>query len=292
MVEAIGDLPTILEEIDHTQFPEVEQVGKKDGCCIVDKKFAMEIVETTRRTKQSASITGKNNHMYGKTHSKETRAKISAALKGRFTGENHPSFGKTHSEESKAKMSEAVKKRMQDPEVRKRLSESGMGSKSSEETKRKISESLKGHRHTKSSRRKISEAMRSRIISEETRAKMSTAATGRALSEETRAKMSGENNHRWKGGISFEPYCILFNFDKKEEVRNRDERRCQLCGKSEILNGERLSVHHIDNSKTQGCSGEKWYLCALCRSCNAKSDTIEKEFLIVSNLNKIQGFKT
>ena len=31
------------------------------------------------------------------------------------------------------------------------------------------------------------------------------------------------------------------------------------CGKSEILNGERLTVHHIDADKMQGCNGKNYH---------------------------------
>jgi len=99
-----------------------------------------------------------------------------------------------------------------------------------------------------------------------------------------RAALIGKNSPHWQGGKSFEPYCSRFNEPFKEQIRNRDNRICVLCGKSEIQNGQRLSVHHIDADKMQGCNGKRWHLCALCRSCNSKSDTIEKEFLIVSNL--------
>ncbi|MBY8998935.1 MAG: hypothetical protein KGD60_14505 [Candidatus Thorarchaeota archaeon] len=174
-----------------------------------EKKEAMEIVDIAGRAKRSVSMSGKKNHMYDNTHSKESKAKISAAGTGR-------------------------------------------------------------------------------VVSEETRARLSIAGTGRVLSEETRAKMSGENNSRWKNGASFKPYCPLFNIDKKEEIRNRDERRCQLCGKSEILNGMKLDVHHINSEKMQGCNGIPWYLCALCRSCNSRADTLENEFLIVSNLSPVR----
>lgn len=97
-------------------------------------------------------------------------------------------------------------------------------------------------------------------------------------------KFEGINNPNWAGGTSFGKYCILFNNKKKEEIRNRDNRVCQLCGKGEILNGRRLAVHHIDGDKMQGCNGKSWILCALCNSCNSKRDTIEKEFLLISNL--------
>jgi len=63
---------------------------------------------------------GKKNHMYGKTHSEETKRKISEAaqnmsdetrrkLSEAKKGENHPMYGKTHSKETRRKMSEALK---------------------------------------------------------------------------------------------------------------------------------------------------------------------------------------
>lgn len=109
---------------------------------------------------------------------------------------------------------------------------------------------------------------------------------GRVCTEETRRKRSaafqGLSLDEWNGYTSFEPYCSLFNIELKEKIRNRDNRVCVLCGKSEILNGARLSVHHIDGDKMQGCNGKKWHLVALCKSCNSKSDTLEKEFLLVA----------
>lgn len=81
---------------------------------------------------------------------------------------------------------------------------------------------------------------------------------------------TGENAPNWKGGSSFLPYCRLFNNYLKEHVRNRWSRVCINCGKSEIENGRRLDVHHIDGNKMQGCDGYDWLLVPLCRSCNAK----------------------
>ena len=120
----------------------------------------------------------------------------------------------------------------------------------------------------------------------EVRAKLSAARKGKNLG------MIAEKHPRSIDGRSSEPYCSRFNFQLKEQIRNRDNRTGVLCGKAEIQNGERLSVHHIDASKTQGCNGEKWYLCALCRSCNTKPDTLQKEFLIVSNLTGIDSSRS
>lgn len=122
----------------------------------------------------------------------------------------------------------------------------------------------------------------------ETRLKMSKTRKGRKVSEEARRKQSASRRgipyDAWSGYSSFEPYCYLFNFEKKEEIRNRDNRVCQLCGKSEIENGRRLSVHHIDGDKLQGCNGKEWSLLSLCQACHNGNHNAEREFLIVANM--------
>ena len=155
----------------------------------------------------------------------------------------------------------------------------------SKEHRRKISESMKGLKRSKETRERMRIAQTGRIKSEETKVKISRSNMGRVLSVEFRKNMSGEGNQNWRGGTSFGKYCHLFNKERKEEIRNRDNRCCQLCGKSELMEGRRLSVHHINGDKMQGCDGKQWELVTLCNSCNTKKDTLEKEFLIVSNLN-------
>ena len=84
----------------------------------------------------------------------------------------------------------------------------------------------------------------------------------------------GKNNPNYNGGKSFEPYCEKFNERKKEEVREQYNRKCYICGKDEKENitktGKqyKLSVHHIDNDKEQGCNGKKWKLAPLCLHCH------------------------
>ena len=75
-----------------------------------------------------------------------------------------------------------------------------------------------------------------------------------------------ENHPNWKGGISFEPYCCKFNRILKEKIRNRDNRICQLCGKNELINGRKLTCHHIHYDKPN-CDPD---LISLCNSCNFK----------------------
>lgn len=82
---------------------------------------------------------------------------------------------------------------------------------------------------------------------------------------------SGKNNPSWLGGKSFEPYCPKFNNQKKEDVRNKYNRKCLVCGKDEKTNGRKLDVHHVDYDKDQGCDGKKWELVPLCKSCHSKT---------------------
>ena len=78
----------------------------------------------------------------------------------------------------------------------------------------------------------------------------------------------GKNAPTWEGGISFEPYGVEFNEDLKEVIRNRDRRKCQICDKTELEKGEKLSVHHIDYDKKNNELGN---LISLCRECHGKT---------------------
>jgi len=97
---------------------------------------------------------------------------------------------------------------------------------------------------------------------------------GREFTKEHKEKIGkankGENSPNWKGGISFEPYCLEFNKGLKEEIREKFGRVCFLCPKTEEENCQKLSVHHIDYNKKQGCNGIRWLLVPLCRACNSK----------------------
>ena len=222
------------------------------------------------RRNLSESRRGEKNHNYGRKFTPEMRRKMSEAALGRAPWNK----GKTG---------------IYSPETLEKMSLAKLGKPLSEETRRKLSEARRGRTFTEEHRHKISEAHYGKKLSEEHKRKISETHRGKKHSEDTRHKMSearrGELNSAWRGGISFEPYCPAFNDRLKESIRNRDNRTCVLCGASEIQNGQRLSVHHIDADKMQGCNGKNWYLCALCRSCNTRPDTVEKEFLIVSNLN-------
>jgi len=79
-------------------------------------------------------------------------------------------------------------------------------------------------------------------------------------------RMKGDKHPNWQGGISFTPYCSKFNKKIKEEIRNRDNNTCQLCGKTKKQEGYNLTVHHIHYDK-ENCEPN---LITLCKSCNSK----------------------
>jgi hypothetical protein len=84
----------------------------------------------------------------------------------------------------------------------------------------------------------------------------------------------GDKNRRWKGGISFEPYCVKFNNAFKDYIRAKFGYRCFLCPTTQAENGNKLSVHHVNYNKDCGGDGDKTCnFVPLCRSCHTKTNT-------------------
>jgi len=106
---------------------------------------------------------------------------------------------------------------------------------------------------------------------------------GKKLSKNVNAKRckscasQGKYHPCWKGGISFLPYCEKFNDDLKERVREFFDRKCYICGKSEIENNKRLSVHHVNYDKMICCNDMKPLFVPLCHSCHMKTN-FNREF--------------
>ena len=122
-----------------------------------------------------------------------------------------------------------------------------------------------------------------RIGREESNQKISKTLMGHDCSEERRHKMSinhlgintGEKHPNWLGGKSFEKYGRKFNKYLKEEVRERDQHRCQECFRHQDelydKNGKKYSliVHHIDYNKKNNLLDN---LISLCRSCHCQTN--------------------
>jgi len=79
----------------------------------------------------------------------------------------------------------------------------------------------------------------------------------------------GIKNPNWNNGSSFEPYGLEFNEDLKEVIRNRDRRKCQICGKTELENRKKLPIHHIDYNKK---NNDPKNLISVCKSCHGKTN--------------------
>ena len=73
-------------------------------------------------------------------------------------------------------------------------------------------------------------------------------------------------------GISYLPYCSLFNGKFKEKIRNEFGRQCFICGKSEDQNDRRLDVHHVNYDKNCLCDDSECYFVPLCNTCHLKTN--------------------
>jgi hypothetical protein len=200
----------------------------------------------------------------GTHHSEKTRKKISEAQKG-----------KTISEVAKRKMSKSKKGKTRKPFT--------------EETKRKMSEAQKGKNlgktHTEATKKKMSEAQKGRPPTnkgrphtKETKRKISEAQKGKTISEVAKRKQSATRQSipydEWESYACEKKYCPKFNEACKESNREKHGRRCFMCNKTEKANGQKLSVHHVDMDKAQGCKSN-WKLIPLCKHCHATAHNDE-----------------
>lgn len=140
------------------------------------------------------------------------------------------------------------------------------------------------------------------LLTEETKSKIHTGKRGNICfyghkwTEEAKALISvankGENNGNWKGGISFEPYCIKFDEEYKSYVRNLFGNECFLCSKTEPDNGRKLSVHHVNYNKDCGCDETKCLCVPLCIRCHVKTNTNRDfwQYLIIEMLKPLEAW--
>jgi len=170
-------------------------------------------------------------------------------------GENNPMFGKHHSEETRQKIGKKSSEKRHTEKTKQKMRENNLGE----------NNPMFGRTGKKSPRFGIKGELHPSF--------------GTHPSEETLEKLRGkfgDKNPNWKNGASFGKYCPKFNNKKKEEIRNEFDRKCFLCGKEEKDNitksgkVRKLSVHHIDADKEQGCNGKPFKLIPLCLKCHGK----------------------
>jgi hypothetical protein len=87
---------------------------------------------------------------------------------------------------------------------------------------------------------------------------------------EFRKAHSGENTSNWQGGISSNPYSQEFNNKLREQIRQRDNYKCQMCFIPQDELDRKLAIHHIDYDK-ENCSPDN--LISLCSTCHAKTSS-------------------
>jgi len=162
----------------------------------------------------------------------------------------HSQRGATMTEEHKSKLRKVWIGRKHTEESKKKMSNSAIGRKLSEEHKEKISKSLQGHHGYWK---------------------------GKKHSEEYKLKMSlshrGEKGSGWKGGISILPYSKEWTRRLKDEIRERDDRKC--CNPECQGGSNLLDVHHINYDK-ENCDPSN--LICLCRSCHTQSTAGDREY--------------
>lgn len=89
------------------------------------------------------------------------------------------------------------------------------------------------------------------------------------------ANIHGENHWNWKGGSrDYPPGWAEF---LREEIRERDGRKCVVCGRDETENRRKLHVHHIDYDKNNLSPVN---LISLCNSCHPRTNFRRDEWRI------------
>lgn len=243
------------------------KTGKKSYCCHdnVSKCPAIRKINSE-----------KSKLIVGWKHTEETKEKI-----------RQGNLGKVISEETRAKMkkpkSEEHKAKLRKPKT--------------EEHKAKLKEANKGQipwnkglkgsqvawnkgiPRTEEVKEKIRIAHTGKVLSLEHRQAIGKGNEGGKRSEETRLQMSlaasGERSSQWKGGIAYEPYCVIWgDKDYKQSIKDRDNNECQNTGCWKV--SDKLVGHHIDYDK-KNC--HPWNIITICDSCNSRANNDREQWI-------------
>ena len=187
--------------------------------------------------------------------------------------------GKKLSDAHKKKISESLKGKKLTAATKKKISEAKKGRKFSDATKKKLSEAHKGKKHSVATKKKMSGVRKGKKHSKSWTKNISEANKGKKRTDIAKKKMSASHQgipyEKWEAFACEKKYCPKFDEKCRESNRNKYGRRCFICNKTEKANGQKLSVHHVDMQKSQGCESN-WKLVPLCKHCHATAhnDTI------------------
>ncbi len=101
---------------------------------------------------------------------------------------------------------------------------------------------------------------------------------GKKFSEERKRRISAGKQkisyEEWENYVANAPYCLRFDEICRESNREKYNRECFICGLPESENitskgqHKKLSVHHVDMNKNQGCDSNDWKLIPVCIHCH------------------------
>jgi len=97
----------------------------------------------------------------------------------------------------------------------------------------------------------------------------------------------GENSPGWKGGHSVKPYPSGW-VKLTEQIRERDDHTCQLCGIPELECERRLHVHHKDYNKN---NVDPCNLISLCITCHIKTNSNRDYWLKYFGCKEVKSIK-
>ena len=229
----------------------------------------------------------------------ERRRKISLKMKGRIFSEEHcknlskSNKGRKHSEEVKKKMSEAHIGKILSESTKKKMSDAAIGKKKSATHSENISQAVTKVWANRSKEEKLNilknaNAARTGCVPWNKGIKQwefrDNPNLGKTFGKLTRSRISLA---RGGTGIPYEntEYGVEFDSSLKEQVRFRDNYKCQICGCSQLENGKQLDVHHIDYDK-KNCKISN--LISLCVSCHRKTNARReywKNYLIIGGMD-------
>ena len=199
------------------------------------------------REKMSNAQSGENNPNYGKN----------------FSGKNSPNYGKKRSSETIKKMCVAQQKHWENPLECKKASEA---------TIKYFENPLSHEKASKGQIKRWEDPLEH---------------------ERASAGQQGISYDEWEGFVSNLPYCPAFNEECKELNREKYGRKCFLTGLAEEENitskgkQQKLSVHHVDMNKMQGCNGIRWKLVPICLKWHKIAHTKLWKARIIWLLNNI-----